>query len=190
MDWQTTSSKALHNYRIFATRRDRARSPRTGETHDFYVIESADWINVIPVTARGEVVMIRQFRHGAKETTLEIPGGVVEAGEEPAAAAMRELREETGYVAEGLVPLGSVRPNPAIQDNLCHFFLAPGAELRAAVEWDATEEIEVELVALERIPEMIASGELSHALVICAFARLYAREGLHWTKRSTEPRDK
>ena len=87
----------------------------------------ADWVTVVPITAAGRVVMIRQYRHGTGEIGLEIPGGVIDPGEEPLAAARRELREETGYGASELASIGQVAPNPALQDNRCYSFVARGA---------------------------------------------------------------
>jgi 8-oxo-dGTP pyrophosphatase MutT (NUDIX family) len=175
MTWQRLDSIRLHSYRLFTTRRDRCRSPVTEREHDFYILECADWINVIPLTPQREVVLVRQFRHGVRETTLEIPGGVIEPGEEPAAAAQRELREETGYVAEQMLSLGFTYPNPAIQENRCHLFLAEGAQCVGAQDLDETEEIQVVRLPLARVLAMIATGELDHALMLAAFARFLLR---------------
>jgi ADP-ribose pyrophosphatase len=81
--WRVLSSRVNESFRIFNLRIDRAYSPRTQAAHDFYILESTDWVNVIPVTSRGEVVLIRQYRHGTREVTLEIPGGIVEHGDTP-----------------------------------------------------------------------------------------------------------
>ena len=100
----------------------------------------ADWVNVVPITAAGRVVMIRQYRHGTGEIGLEIPGGVIDPGEEPLAAARRELREETGYGASELAAIGQVAPNPALQDNRCYSFVARGAFCERAQALDAGDE--------------------------------------------------
>ena len=97
--WKLISSREEAAYSIFNLRIDRALSPRTNASHDFYVLESADWVNVIPVTPEKEIVLIRQYRHGLREVTLEIPGGLVEDSDSSLEAARRELREETGYEA-------------------------------------------------------------------------------------------
>ena len=91
-----------------------------------------DWVNVIPVTPQGKVVVIRQYRHGTGEISLEIPGGVVDAGESHEETARRELLEETGYTAGEIIPIGRVAANPAIQDNHMHTFLALGARAASA----------------------------------------------------------
>jgi len=171
--WDIVSSTRDRSYRIFDLRTDRARSPRTGQEYDFYVLETAPWVNVIPLTAAREVVMIEQYRHGTREVTLEIPGGLIEPGDSPAEAARRELREETGYAGGELIDLGFVHPNPAIQNNRCHTFLAEGVTRAGGQEMDEKEDIEVLLVPLADIPRLIREGRISHALVIVAFYRLF-----------------
>ena len=174
-DWEKIDSDEVVDCRILRVRRDRSRSPRTGAIHDFHILEMPDWINVVPVTAAGKVVLIRQFRHGTEETALEIPGGAIEAGEaEPREAARRELLEETGYAAETLIPLGSVAPNPAIQNNRCFSFLALNAAPAGGQQLDAGEDIEVEEVPYSSISRLIEDGTINHGLVLVAF---YLLEG-------------
>src|SRR4030043_2150070 len=115
--WKCIRSNTPQSFRVFSVRTDRAVSPRTGNEHDFHIIESRDWINIIPVTKDNQVVMVKQYRHGSREVTLEIPGGLVDPGDTPEKAAARELLEETGYQAEELMKIGSVNPNPALFNN-------------------------------------------------------------------------
>jgi 8-oxo-dGTP pyrophosphatase MutT (NUDIX family) len=164
------ASEAVFGCRVFALRRERRRSPRDGLAHDFFVLDTPDWVNVIPVTSDGRVVMIRQYRHGIDEITLEIPGGTVDAGDpSPLDAARREMREETGYDSEDIVALGWVHPNPAIQNNRCHTFLARSVVKRAEPRWESTEETEVVLVPVDDLPALVRDGSISHALVVAAF---------------------
>ena len=171
--WTIISSHIDKSYRVFNLRHDRARSPRTNSTHDFYVLESPPWVNVIPITPGREVVLIRQFRFGIREITLEIPGGLVEPSDSPEEAARRELREETGYREDKLIPLGVVHPNPAIQNNVCHTFLASDVLHVGELIQDEREDIEVVLRPLSEIPRLIREGIISHALVVAAFYHFY-----------------
>ena len=119
--------------------------------------------------------MVRQFRHGIEDFTLEIPGGMVDPEDaDPRTAARREMQEESGYDSPDIIELGKVHPNPAIQGNYCHSFLARGVREGPKVELDTTEETEVVLVPLASIKDLIASGEITHALVIAAFSFLHA----------------
>lgn len=180
--WQRQDSEQLADCRVFRVRRDRSENPRGGHVHDFYVIEAPDWINVVPLTSAGEVVLIEQYRHGAAEISLEIPGGMVDEGESPHEAAGRELLEETGYEASEIIYLGKTRPNPAIQDNWIHTFLARGVEFRHEPTFDTTEHTVVRLVPLERIPSLIADGKINHSLVVVGFYWL----GLYEKRKAEE----
>ena len=133
------------------------------------IIDCPDWVNVIALTGEGQVVVIRQFRPGIWRPTLEIPGGMVDPGEDPQAAALRELEEETGYRPARVRALGWVHPNPALQGNRCHSFLAEGCVKVHAGALDDGEQIEVDHLARHEVAARILSGEISHALVIAAF---------------------
>lgn len=150
--WKVISSRRDKSYRVFSLRTDRAVSPRTGQDHDFFILESSSWVNIIPLTPQNEVVMVRQYRHGTRDVTLEIPGGLVEHNDNAEKAARRELFEETGYQASEMILLGSVHPNPAIQNNLCYTFLARDVSLAGDQQQDEKEDIEVLLRPLTAIP--------------------------------------
>ncbi|MDJ0973315.1 MAG: NUDIX hydrolase [Planctomycetota bacterium] len=167
--WTTLDETHLHDCRVFTVEETHARAPRTGATHTFYRLRAPDWINVIPLTPENEVVMVRQFRHGSRDVTLEIPGGMVDPGETPAEAAARETREETGYEAERYELIGAVNPNPALFDNTCHTFLAPGARRVGPIQNEGAEETTVVRIPLAEIQDRMRAGEITHALVIAAF---------------------
>lgn len=166
--FQTLERETIADCRVFSVERVRRRSQATGRAHDFFHIAAAEWVNVLALTPAGEAVLVRQERHGTEAFTLELPGGIVEPGEHPSDAALRELREETGY--RGLVaePLGFVHPNPALQKNRCHSFVARGVRLEGAQALDGREEIEVVTVPLPRLRELVRQGEITHALVVSA----------------------
>lgn len=171
--WRRVRSERVADCRVFRVRRDASINPRDQSEHDFYCLEAPDWTNIIPLTNAGEVVMIEQYRHGAGCVTLEIPGGMIDEGETPRAAAARELLEETGYQAPEIIALGKARPNPAIQENWIHLFLAPAVSYRHAPQFDGTEHTVVRLVPLKDVPALIGDGTINHALVIVAFYRLW-----------------
>ncbi len=168
-DWPRLKSHILGDYRIFRLRQDTRVSPRTGQEHNFFVLDTGDWVNVVPVTPDDKIVLIRQFRHGIARVTLEIPGGMVDGDELPASTARRELLEETGYEAEEMIHIGTVTPNPAILSNHCHTFLARNARWVSQPSLDGSEDIRVEMVDAAKVPELITSGQITHALVIAAF---------------------
>ena len=176
--WTLISSYIDKSYRVFNLRTDRACSPRTNQTYDFYVLESPPWVNVIPLTPENDVVLIRQYRHGIRDITLEIPGGLVDPTDSPSEAACRELWEETGYREETLSPLGFVYPNPAIQNNLCYTFIARNVSRTGSLNQEDREDIEVVVRPLSDIPALIREGTISHALVIAAFCRYFMECGM------------
>jgi 8-oxo-dGTP pyrophosphatase MutT (NUDIX family) len=175
--WRVLHERHLASYRVFGVSELGCARVDTGQSHTFYRIDSVDWVNVIPVTADGRVVMVRQFRHGLGRATLEIPGGMLDPGESPADTAARELLEETGWRAGRVEPLGTVSPNPALFGNRLHSFLALDCEHVGDVVNDETEHTTVELVPADAIDGKLLAGEIDHALVHAAFGFWRIRRG-------------
>ncbi|MCO4745692.1 MAG: NUDIX hydrolase [Proteobacteria bacterium] len=133
---------------------------------EFVRLRAPNWVNIAPITADGDLVLIRQHRHGINAGTLEVPGGIVDGDEAAGVAAMRELREETGYDGGTVHPLATVHPNPAIQDNVTDLFAVLGVELQGEQDLDPHEEVEVTLVPLRDLDALVRSGAITHALAL------------------------
>ncbi len=172
LKWQRGTRHPGADYKIFQTHFVDATHPPTGKSKRFSIIECVDWVNVIALTPSEDVVLVRQYRAGSDSICLEIPGGMVDEGETPLEAGVRELEEETGYTAKTWRPLGTVLPNPAIQGNRLHSFLALDAELTTSQRLDTSEVIDLELASLADIHAMLRDGRIDHALVVDAFAHL------------------
>ena len=168
--WEKIESKPVGDFRIFTIRSDRKISPRTKQTHDFFVIDCVNWVNVIAVTAKQELVMVEQYRHGSNTIELEIPGGMMDAQDKvPIVTGVRELREETGYEGEKALVIGEVFPNPAIMSNVCYTVLVENCAYRHEVQFDHGEDLVTRLVPVAEIPGLVAAGKIKHSLVVAAF---------------------
>ena len=175
--WRTLGSRLALDHPVLRVEQVTRRRSQ-GPPHDFIVLHSPDWVNVVPVTADRRVVLIRQWRQGSEGESLEIPGGLVDPGETPQQAGARELMEETGYRAGSMVYLGKVNPNPALFDNNCHSFLALDARPAGPCSPDDSEHIEVVTTPLAELPGLVRRGAITHSLVVTALALLWLREGL------------
>ncbi len=133
--------------------------------------DTPPWVNIVPVTSDRQIICIRQFRHGTNSITLEIPGGLVDPGEDPASAAARECLEETGYQVDAVESLGTLSPNPALFPNTLYTYMATGATQRAPIANTEREHTEVELVPIDQLPGLLTSGEIDHALVVATLWR-------------------
>ena len=171
--WPLKSSEYLADCRIFKVRKDLVTDPRNGADHEMFVLEHPNWVNILPLTNDGRIILVRQWRQGTRSVELETPGGMVDPGEAPTDCAGRELLEETGYQAERLTILGEVKPNPAYQDNQLHYVLADGCHKVAEPSLDHAEDLEVVLVPIKEIPQLIARGEIMHSIVVAGLYHLH-----------------
>src|ERR1051326_7358887 len=167
--WLKGGSKSLSYFRIFTIRSDRKISPRTQQEHDFFVIDSVNWVNVIAITPGQQLVMVEQYRHGSNTVELEIPGGMMDGADaSPEATGLRELREETGYEGEHPQLIGRIFPNPAIMSNVCYTVMVENCRCLHPVTFDQSEDLITRLVPIPDIPHLVATGKIQHSLVVVA----------------------
>lgn len=179
LKWQTVSRDKLADCKIFSVNKILARSNfDSNSTRNFFTLDCGPWVNIIAVNDKSQLIMVEQYRHGIEELTLELPGGSVDDTDiDQHEAARRELREETGYVANTWSMLGRNHPNPALQNNLCYTYLAEGAYQIEQPKFDGTgtERTRTRFVDLCEIGAFVLDGTVSHALVITALHFLTLR---------------
>lgn len=168
--WSKKSTRVLGEYPVFKLRCDRLASPRNGHELDAFVLETGPWITIVPTTPDNQVIFVKQYRFGIEDFTLETPGGLMDSVDDtPLTAACRELVEETGCVSDEVVSLGVVKPNPAIQNTICHVFWARNVQQTREQKLDPGEDILLETVPLDDIPDLIHKGVIQHSIVLNAF---------------------
>jgi len=166
--WPLSNKKTMVSTKIFDIVSFETLSPRTRKAFTFYRLECGDWVNILPLTRDNQVVLVNQYRAGTDEFSLEIPGGLIDNGEDPAAAALRELKEETGYTTsrDNLIDLGYILPNPAIQNNKCFLYTAKNVKMTDPQNLDDQEDIQIILMPYEKFLQKITGGEIKHSLVL------------------------
>lgn len=169
IEWDELGRERVAQYDVFGVSASRARSPRTGQVMSFNVVDMADCVQVVPVTGTGDILMVHQYRHGAAMPSLEFPAGRMEAGESPIDAAARELLEETGYVAESITLMQTVRPDPAILTNRIHVLAASACVHARESEQDPGEAVHVRMVAPDDVDRLIRAGDIHHSVTIAAW---------------------
>lgn len=173
--WKLGEETPAHDYRVFSTAFVEGTHPQTGARKRFSLIRCQDWVNVVALTTDDRIVMLRQFRPGDARVHLEIPGGLIDPGEDPVAAAVRELAEETGYVGGNAELIGRVAPNPALQNNTLFTVRIRGVALGQAPTPDDGEVLAVTTASRADCRRWLVDGTISHALVMVAFGHLAFR---------------
>jgi len=158
---------------LFHTRFDWLKNPRNAKTIRAVVLESCDWVNVVALTPNEKILVVRQYRFGIQRTTIEIPAGLIEPGENPEHAAVRELTEETGYTSDRWTPLGRVEANPAFLNNHCYLWLARDVVKTVDAHLDAGEELVMDELTFEEVKEEIKAGRMRNTYSLLGLARVF-----------------
>ncbi len=164
--WKELSSTLKNKSIIFKHHVKERQSPSGSAKGYFDILEMRDWVNILAYTEAGEIILVKQYRHGLDDISIEFPAGVVDPGEDFLIAAKRELQEETGHVSDEWSLLGEVKPNPAFLTNTCKMFLAKNCVKKFEQSLDPLEEVEVDLVAEKDVFKMIAKSEIQHSLTL------------------------
>ncbi len=171
--WKLIKHETGPSLKVFASRFEYRLNPRNGKELECLILDSKDWVNIVALTPDKEAILVKQFRFGCASVTIEIPGGVIDMGENHAEAAKRELREETGFTTEKWTYLGATEPNPAILNNLCHHWLAQDVIQTHDLNPDDGEDIAVITANIEEVKEAVSSGRMRHALAIAGLAKVF-----------------
>ena len=173
--WTLGPPVRLASYRVFSVCESTVTAPDGSPRAPVYTLENPDWCNVVAITENDELVLVRQLRFGTRELSLELPGGMLQPGEDPARGVLRELREETGYEALAAEPLLALHTNPSLQRNRHFAFVASGARLVGAPIFDEHEDCEVVLVPVEHAERLLEEGHMTHALCHAALSAFLRR---------------
>lgn len=170
--WKVLKTVELFRAGFFRLRSDECELPDGRVMPKYYVLDFADWVNVVPVTKDGQLILVEQYRHGAGADFMEVPGGSLDGrSEDPQVAGARELREETGYVSSQWINCGFHFPNPALQSNRMHTFVALNCELEGEPELDPYEDLSVRLMPLQEAVNRLERGEFLHSIIAASFLR-------------------
>lgn len=162
--WRIVSSEYLVNAPWAVLRKDSCIMPNGYIVPEYYILEYPNWVNIVALTEENMIILVRQYRHGVKESILEIPGGVIDEGEDSLTAAKRELLEETGYWFDSFEKICDLFPNPATSNNITTTYLARGGKKVQEQELDSQEDIEVILKSPCEVKQLLLQNKFGQAL--------------------------
>lgn len=181
MKWKTLESRDIFTSGIFNLRTEKLQLPDGRIMPRYFVMSFPDWVNVLPLTKDGKVILLKQYRHASGEFHIEVPGGSLDPhrNESVEQGALRELLEETGYSSSRLVKVASHYPNPALQTNQMHTFIAYDCEKTSAQNLDEFEELELYFCTLQELEDHMDRGEINHSIMLASIA-----QALRYLKKS------
>jgi len=171
--WEVIKSEQGPNLVLFQARYDWVRNPRNEKSFKAVILEARDWVNIVALTPEKKIVVVKQFRFGVSKTTVEIPAGIIEKGETPEQAAMRELEEETGYTSTNWQYLGWFEANSAFLNNVCHSLLALDVVKTQSIKLDEGEEISTDELSFDELNKTIEQGKMRNSLSVLALSRVF-----------------
>lgn len=178
--WKKLASEKVYSDRWFQARADKCEFPDGRIIEPYYVVELPNWANIFVVTSDEKIVLVRQYRYPVDQVTYELPGGVIDRGEDPKAAAIREMKEETGYHSDEVEFVCQLSPNPAINNNTAYFFLAKNAISGEKKSFDAFEDIDICLFTKEEFLQLLRENKMQHGVQLGPVYEALLR--LNWMK--------
>lgn len=160
--WEILSSEIVYQKKWLQVKEERCKLPDGRILSPYIIIDVPSFCNIFIVTEQEEIVLVKQYRHAARIISLELPGGMIDNGEDPLTAVIREMREETGYTAEDVSLLYTIHPNPPLENNKAWFYLAKNAKQTQSIALDAFEDIELVLVPKKEFIQKLLNHEFTH----------------------------
>jgi len=171
--WEKSTKQNIFKNKIFNLNSISCYNKKKDIHHDFYILDTMDWVNIVATTKDNQFIMVKQHRLGTDKITIETPGGLIDSGESPEVSAVRELQEETGYKATKIHLLSKLAVNPAILSNHIYFFFAENCTKISGQNLDDAEDIEILLFSKDKIKEMIKKSEINHAIIVNALNQYF-----------------
>lgn len=171
--WEVVKTEEGPGLKLFKVRFDHMRNPRNEMIQKMVILDTPDSANVVALTTNGQIVFVRQYRFGIKDYTIELPGGIVDPGEDAKVAAIRELREETGHTARYWHELGKIASNPVFMNGYIHHYVATEADKTAPLELDDGEDIDIQYYSIEETRKMLYKGKFGHPHTVSALVGFF-----------------